>query len=232
MEPRLWSKVIDPDGRETKLDPARSEPRDERGHRVGAQHDDAERRQRGNRHGGAPSPASTSPARPERRRSRPGVNDAWFIGFAPADDPQIAIAVHRRAHQRLRRPDLRRRSSRRSPRRSSKRRLRWLSPQQGHRWSTSATGSSRKIGSGGMADVWLAEDTELDRKVAIKILHDRFAQDSEFVERFQREAQAAAGPPAPERGRRSSTAASSTAPTSSRWSTSTGPRSRSWSRAG
>ena len=51
----------------------------------------------------------------------------------------------------------------------------------------------RKIGSGGMADVWLADDTELDRKVAIKILHDRFAQDSEFVERFQREAQAAAG---------------------------------------
>ncbi len=51
----------------------------------------------------------------------------------------------------------------------------------------------RKIGSGGMADVWLAEDTELDRQVAIKILHDNFAQDSEFVQRFQREAQAAAG---------------------------------------
>ena len=51
----------------------------------------------------------------------------------------------------------------------------------------------RKIGSGGMADVWLAEDTELDRNVAIKILHDRFAQDKEFVQRFQREAQAAAG---------------------------------------
>ena len=51
----------------------------------------------------------------------------------------------------------------------------------------------RKIGTGGMADVWLAEDTELDRKVAVKILHDNFAQDSEFVQRFQREAQAAAG---------------------------------------
>ncbi len=50
-----------------------------------------------------------------------------------------------------------------------------------------------KIGSGGMADVWLAEDTELDRQVAIKILHDRFAQDGEFVQRFQREAQSAAG---------------------------------------
>jgi eukaryotic-like serine/threonine-protein kinase len=51
----------------------------------------------------------------------------------------------------------------------------------------------RKIGTGGMADVWLADDTELDRKVAIKILHDNFAQDSEFVQRFQREAQSAAG---------------------------------------
>jgi beta-lactam-binding protein with PASTA domain/predicted Ser/Thr protein kinase len=51
----------------------------------------------------------------------------------------------------------------------------------------------QKIGSGGMADVWLAEDTELDRNVAIKILHDRFAQDREFVQRFQREAQSAAG---------------------------------------
>jgi eukaryotic-like serine/threonine-protein kinase len=52
---------------------------------------------------------------------------------------------------------------------------------------------NEKIGTGGMADVWLAEDTELDRNVAIKILHDRFAQDKEFVERFQREAQSAAG---------------------------------------
>jgi beta-lactam-binding protein with PASTA domain/predicted Ser/Thr protein kinase len=51
----------------------------------------------------------------------------------------------------------------------------------------------RRIGSGGMADVWLADDTELDRKVAIKILHDKYAQDAEFVQRFQREAQAAAG---------------------------------------
>jgi eukaryotic-like serine/threonine-protein kinase len=51
----------------------------------------------------------------------------------------------------------------------------------------------RKIGSGGMADVWLADDKELDRKVAIKMLHDRFAQDQEFVERFRREAQSAAG---------------------------------------
>jgi eukaryotic-like serine/threonine-protein kinase len=51
----------------------------------------------------------------------------------------------------------------------------------------------RRIGSGGMADVWLAEDTHLQRPVALKVLHRRFAQDHEFVERFRREAEAAAG---------------------------------------
>jgi eukaryotic-like serine/threonine-protein kinase len=50
-----------------------------------------------------------------------------------------------------------------------------------------------RIGSGGMADVWCAEDTQLGRKVALKVLHERFAQDREFVERFRREASAAAG---------------------------------------
>jgi serine/threonine-protein kinase len=44
-----------------------------------------------------------------------------------------------------------------------------------------------------MADVWLAEDQELGRKVAIKILHERYANDVQFVERFRREATHAAG---------------------------------------
>jgi len=50
----------------------------------------------------------------------------------------------------------------------------------------------QRIGSGGMADVWLAEDTHLQRQVALKVLHARFAQDTEFVARFRREAEAAA----------------------------------------
>jgi eukaryotic-like serine/threonine-protein kinase len=50
----------------------------------------------------------------------------------------------------------------------------------------------RRIGSGGMADVYLARDESLGRQVAIKILSDRYAQDDGFVERFRREASSAA----------------------------------------
>jgi eukaryotic-like serine/threonine-protein kinase len=50
----------------------------------------------------------------------------------------------------------------------------------------------RRIGAGGMANVYLAEDQELGRRVAIKILNDRHANDEQFVERFRREAKNAA----------------------------------------
>jgi beta-lactam-binding protein with PASTA domain/tRNA A-37 threonylcarbamoyl transferase component Bud32 len=45
---------------------------------------------------------------------------------------------------------------------------------------------------GGMADVYLGQDTLLGRKVAIKVLHAQFSNDEAFVKRFRREAQAAA----------------------------------------
>jgi eukaryotic-like serine/threonine-protein kinase len=48
------------------------------------------------------------------------------------------------------------------------------------------------VGSGGMSDVFRARDTQLDRRVAIKILHGRYAGDPEYLERFRREARAVA----------------------------------------
>jgi eukaryotic-like serine/threonine-protein kinase len=49
-----------------------------------------------------------------------------------------------------------------------------------------------RIGRGGMADVFLAQDRLLDRPVAVKVLFPEYAADPAFVERFRREAQAAA----------------------------------------
>ncbi len=48
------------------------------------------------------------------------------------------------------------------------------------------------VGGGGMADVYKARDVLLDRTVAVKILHEQFKRDTEFIQKFHREAQAAA----------------------------------------
>jgi peptidoglycan glycosyltransferase len=92
MEPRLWSKVIDPDGRETKLDPARQS-------RVMSEDTAAELNdmmqsvvQEGTGTAAAVSGIDVA-GKTGTAEVSGGVNQAWFIGFASASDPKIAIAV-------------------------------------------------------------------------------------------------------------------------------------------
>jgi peptidoglycan glycosyltransferase len=91
MEPRLWSKVIDPDGRETKLDPSRQS-------RVMSEDTASELNtmmqsvvSEGTGTAAAVSGIDVA-GKTGTAEISPGVNDAWFIGFAPASDPKIAIA--------------------------------------------------------------------------------------------------------------------------------------------
>ena len=50
----------------------------------------------------------------------------------------------------------------------------------------------KKVGQGGMGEVYLAHQVSLDRRVAVKVLPRSLASQENFIERFQREAKAAA----------------------------------------
>jgi peptidoglycan glycosyltransferase len=91
IEPRLWSKVIDPDGRETNLDPSRQS-------RVMSEETASELNdmmqsvvQEGTGTAAAVSGIDVA-GKTGTAEISGGVNQAWFIGFAPANDPKIAIA--------------------------------------------------------------------------------------------------------------------------------------------
>jgi peptidoglycan glycosyltransferase len=94
MEPRLWSKVIDSDGREDELDP-------ERQSRVMSGETAEELTQMmtdvvNEGTGGAAALGEIQVAGKTGTAEidiEGGINQAWFIGFAPADDPQIAVAA-------------------------------------------------------------------------------------------------------------------------------------------
>jgi peptidoglycan glycosyltransferase len=94
MEPRLWSKVIDPDGRETELDPDRQS-------RVMSEDTAAQLNEMMQKvvNEGTGTAAALSGVDVAGKTGTAeidvdaGVNQAWFIGFAPADDPKIAVAA-------------------------------------------------------------------------------------------------------------------------------------------
>jgi penicillin-binding protein A len=94
MEPRLWSKVIDTDGREEKLDPERQSRvmSDETANTLTEMMTDVVNEGTG----GAASLGEIQVAGKTGTAEidiEGNINQAWFIGFAPADDPQIAIAA-------------------------------------------------------------------------------------------------------------------------------------------
>ena len=165
--------------------------------------------------GGVPVAAKTGTAQ-LNGTGEPEQSHAWIVAYAPAERPPVRRRRDHRGHERR---DLRqhRRPARRARRQDRPRRRRWPhhddadSPYPvpairpwAERVGAPVTTNDRtaiindryeifrRIGRGGMADVFLGRDRLLDRQVAIKVLFPEFAVDPNFVERFRREAQAAA----------------------------------------
>ena len=93
MEPRLWSKVIDSDGREEKLDPERisSVMDEDTAETLTGMMEDVVNEGTGGAAALAEDQVAGKTGTAEITLD--GVNQAWFIGFAPADDPRFAIAA-------------------------------------------------------------------------------------------------------------------------------------------
>ena len=203
MKPHLADRIVDPDGR--TVDDA-SQPEEmsqvmtpETAAQVGG--DDEPGRRGGHRHRGRARRASTWPARPAPPRStspvrhQPALVHRLRAGAGPARRDRgdrrvrrpgfggtvaapIAKAVMQELLQVTERLD--------TPRRSS----------------TAATASLHRLGSGGMADVYCAEDLQLGRKVALKLLHRRFAEDPRVRRALPPRGVERRRPAAPERRRR------------------------------
>ena len=200
MEPHLTDRIVDRDGRTVDTHPAARDVAGDDAATAGEVDRDDEQVVEEGTGTAAALRASTSPARPAPPRSadRTASTRSWFIAFAPRRRPAgrdrrdgRALERHRRRRRRADRQAVMQElaaSDRAARLRDDRRR-----PLPGRSaasaragWPTST--APRTSSSGG--------------SVALKLLHRRFAEDPEFVERFRREASQRRRPAAPERRRR------------------------------